>query len=88
MRRNALNILMLVLAIFVAWGIVSQTIHTYQTKSVADIVSKDIVFRLIASCVWWIKHITMKDKWTIVADCITLFPIIAYSIVFMAIKFG
>ena len=82
MRAKVLNWILIVLSILVAWGLTVQVFHTYEIKSVKDIACADVLFRLVASFFWAIKHITMKDKWVIAANVITLVPLLLYAVIF------
>ena len=71
---------------FLSYGVLSQWWYIYKSKSVKDILTKEVVIRFLATFILWIKMLLVKDIYLIMGQTIFLIAVLTYTLTLIKIK--
>ncbi len=71
---------------FLSYGVLAQWWHIYITKSAKDIVLREVIIRLAATFILWIKMLLVQDIYLIIGQSIFLVAVTIYTVTLVKIK--
>ena len=78
--------LSLAVLVFLSYGVFVQWWHIYKTKSVKDIVTREVVIRFFATLILFIKLVLVGDPYLIIGQAVFLAIVTIYLITLARLK--